>query len=85
MVTMMQWCGIEDNKATITNNLREKYESIKRNGNGGHKEILKKGIVEESLWKKERCHATWRTKDSKINGAKSRHLRCYPPTIRPKK
>ena len=27
--TMMQWCEIEENKAKITNNLRDKHESIK--------------------------------------------------------
>ena len=43
---------------------------------------IKRGRDEESLWKKERCHTTWRREDSKISGAKSRHLRCYPPKIR---
>ena len=46
---------------------------------------IKRGRDEESLWKKERCHATWRREDSKMSGAKSRHLRCYPPKIKTQK
>jgi len=43
MVTMMQWCVIEENKAKITNNLRDKHESIKRNGlEGANKDKKRK-------------------------------------------
>jgi len=81
-----QWCNgadIEENKEKITNNLRDKHESIKRNGMKGAKKDKKRKRWRE-LMKKERCHAIWRREDSKMSGVKSHHLRCYPPKIRPK-
>jgi len=42
MVTMMQWCEIEENKAKIRNNLRDKHESIKMNGVKGTKKDEKR-------------------------------------------
>jgi len=42
MMKMMQWCGIEENKAKITNNLRDKRESIKRNAMEGTKKDKKR-------------------------------------------
>ena len=49
------------------------------------KRKIKRGKGEESLWKKKGYHATWRREDSKMSGAKSRHLRCYTPKIRSQK
>jgi len=83
MVTMMQWCKIEENKAKITTNLRDTHESIKMNGRVQRK--TKGERDEENLWKKESSHATWRREDSKMSGAKSHHLICYPSKIRSKK
>jgi len=42
MVIMMQWCGIQDNKEKITNNLRDNNESINRNGMEGAKKDKKR-------------------------------------------
>jgi len=38
----------------------------------------------KSTYGEEGSHSTWRREGSKMSGAKSRHLRCYSPKIRPK-
>jgi len=57
MVTMMQWWRIEENKAKITNNLRDKHESISINGMEGVNKDKKRKSWRE-LMEEERYHAT---------------------------
>jgi len=49
MVTILQCCEIEENKAKITNNLRDKHESIKRNGMEGAKKDKKRKRLRELM------------------------------------
>jgi len=42
MVIMMQCCRIEENETKITNNLRDKHESIEGNGMEGAKKDKKR-------------------------------------------
>jgi len=56
MVTMMQWCGIEENKTKITNNLRDKHESIKRNKMEGTKKDKKRKSLRELMEERNMTH-----------------------------